>query len=99
MKTLIKQCVAVTFIMASMCAAYTAVRKEKAAKEAIPRLIRDMVAIPGKNFKMGKYEVTQAQWAAAGTTTPGTARRAIGTTTTPTTASTTSASALRPPRM
>ncbi len=25
-------------------------------------MIRDMVAIPGKSFKMGKYEVTQKQW-------------------------------------
>ncbi len=39
-------------------------RKERAAKEAIPRLVRDMIAIPGKSFKIGKYEVTQAQWQA-----------------------------------
>ena len=45
-------------------AAEEAARKEKAAKEAMPPLIRDMIAIPGKNFKMGKYEVTQAQWQA-----------------------------------
>lgn len=43
-------------------AAEEAARKERAAKEPLFRLIRDMVAIPGKNFKMGKYEVTQAQW-------------------------------------
>ncbi len=41
-----------------------AARKERAAKEAISRLVRDMIAIPGKSFKMGKYEVTQAQWQA-----------------------------------
>ena len=28
----------------------------------IAGLIDGMVAIPGKNYKMGKYEVTQAQW-------------------------------------
>lgn len=33
-------------------------------KEAIQAIIKDMVSIPGKNFKMGKYEVTQAQWQA-----------------------------------
>ena len=45
-------------------AAEEAARKERAAKEALTRLIRDMITIPGKNFKMGKYEVTQAQWQA-----------------------------------
>ena len=30
----------------------------------ISEIINNMVAIPGKNFKMGKYEVTQAQWEA-----------------------------------
>ena len=39
-----------------------AARKEKATQEALSRLIRDMVAIPGRNFRMGKYEVTQKQW-------------------------------------
>ena len=37
---------------------------EKAAKEAIARLVRDMIAIPDMSFKIGKYEVTQAQWEA-----------------------------------
>lgn len=27
-------------------------------------IVKDMVSIPGKSFKMGKYEVTQAQWQA-----------------------------------
>ena len=44
--------------------ARAAAEEEKAAKEAMSSLIRDMIAIPGKNFKMGKYEVTQAQWQA-----------------------------------
>ena len=30
----------------------------------IPSLIESMVTIPGKNYKMGRYEVTQAQWEA-----------------------------------
>ena len=30
----------------------------------LPTLITDMVDIPGKNYKIGKYEVTQAQWEA-----------------------------------
>ena len=41
-----------------------AAREEKAVKEAVQGIVRDMVSIPGKNFKMGKYEVTQAQWQA-----------------------------------
>ena len=45
-------------------AAEEAARKERAVKEALPSLIRDMVAIPGKDFKMGKFEVTQKQWVA-----------------------------------
>ena len=31
-------------------------------KEAIQSIIANMVDIPGTSFKMGKYEVTQAQW-------------------------------------
>ncbi len=50
--------------IAQRAAAEEAARKERADKEAISRLIRDMIAIPGKRFKMGKYEVTQAQWQA-----------------------------------
>ena len=36
----------------------------KTQQECIQSIIGNMVAIPGKNFKMGKYEVTQAQWQA-----------------------------------
>ena len=39
-------------------------REDNSPKEVIQNIMRNMVAIPGKNFKMGKYEVTQAQWAA-----------------------------------
>ena len=45
-------------------AAEEAARKERAAREEILRLVRDVIAIPGKSFKIGKYEVTQAQWQA-----------------------------------
>lgn len=47
------------------------IAREKAEREARERaekvvrsIISGMVQIPGKNFKMGKYEVTQAQWEA-----------------------------------
>ena len=36
----------------------------KASLEAIQGIVGNMVAIPGRNYKMGKYEVTQAQWEA-----------------------------------
>ena len=29
--------------------------------DPVERLVADMVPIPGRNFRMGKYEVTQAQ--------------------------------------
>ena len=45
-------------------AAEEAARKERVAKEALLSLVKDMITIPDKNFKMGKYEVTQAQWPA-----------------------------------
>ena len=41
-----------------------AARKERALKKAVSNIINNMVVIPGKDFKMGKYEVTQAQWEA-----------------------------------
>ena len=34
------------------------------AGDPVERLVADMVPIPGRNFRMGKYEVTQAQWEA-----------------------------------
>ena len=34
----------------------------EASKEAVAKLAADMVAIPGKNYSMCKYEVTQALW-------------------------------------
>ena len=32
--------------------------------DPVERLVADMVPIPGRDFRMGKYEVTQAQWEA-----------------------------------
>ena len=34
------------------------------AEKVVPSIISGLVQIPGKDFKMGKYEVTQAQWEA-----------------------------------
>ena len=34
------------------------------AGDPVERLVANMVPIPGRNFRMGKYEVTQAQWEA-----------------------------------
>jgi len=45
-------------------AAEEAARRERALKKTVSNIINNMVAIPGKNFKMGKYEVTQEQWEA-----------------------------------
>ena len=39
-------------------------------RDAVEQLVRDMVAIPGQNYSMGKYEVTQAQWEAVMGTNP-----------------------------
>ncbi len=36
--------------------------REEADSAVIPTLIANMVDIPGKDFKMGKFEVTQLQW-------------------------------------
>jgi formylglycine-generating enzyme required for sulfatase activity len=41
-----------------------ATKAESVPSSPIGRMIGDMVAIPGKNFKMGKFEVTQRQWVA-----------------------------------
>ena len=34
------------------------------AGDPVERLVAEMVQIPGRDFRMGKYEVTQAQWEA-----------------------------------
>lgn len=43
---------------------YAAVAKLKQSKLRPPVLEPEMVPIPGKDYEMGKYEVTQAQWRA-----------------------------------
>ena len=35
-----------------------------ARRDPVERLVADMVQIPGRDYRMGKYEVTQAQWEA-----------------------------------
>ena len=37
---------------------------QETAQSVISTIIRDMVAVPGKDFLIGKYEVTQRQWGA-----------------------------------
>jgi len=38
--------------------------REAALEAILPELIGNMIKIPGKKYKMGKYEVTQSQWEA-----------------------------------
>ncbi len=45
-------------------AVWLAVRGCGAWGDPVERLVADMVPIPGRDFRMGKYEVTQAQWEA-----------------------------------
>ena len=33
-----------------------------ARRDPVERLVADMVQIPGRDYRMGKFEVTQAQW-------------------------------------
>ena len=43
---------------------------------SVERLVADMVPIPERNFRMGKYEVTQAQWEAVMGENPSKIKRA-----------------------
>ena len=45
-------------------AIWLAARGGGARRDPVERLVADMVPIPGQDFRMGKYEVTQAQWEA-----------------------------------
>ena len=45
-------------------AIWLAARGGGARRDPVERLVADMVQIPGRDFRMGKYEVTQAQWEA-----------------------------------
>ena len=43
---------------------WLALRGGEDADGSVERLVADMVTIPGRDYLMGKYEVTQAQWEA-----------------------------------
>ena len=45
-------------------AVWLAARGGGARRDPVERLVADMVPIPGRDYRMGKYEVTQAQWEA-----------------------------------
>ena len=45
-------------------AVWLAARGGGARRDPVERIVADMVPIPGLDFRMGKYEVTQAQWEA-----------------------------------
>ena len=45
-------------------AVWLAARGGGARRDPVERLVAEMVQIPGQDFRMGKYEVTQAQWEA-----------------------------------
>ena len=45
-------------------AIWLAARGGGARRDPVERLVAEMVPIPGRDFRMGKYEVTQAQWEA-----------------------------------
>ena len=45
-------------------AVWLAARGGGARRDPVERLIADMVPIPGRDYRMGKFEVTQAQWEA-----------------------------------
>ena len=45
-------------------AVWLAARGGGARRDPVERLVADMVQIPGRDYRMGKFEVTQAQWEA-----------------------------------
>ena len=45
-------------------AVWLAARGGGARRDPVERLVTEMVQIPGRDYRMGKYEVTQAQWEA-----------------------------------
>lgn len=51
-------------IVVAVAAALMVVGCDMGDKEIIQGIIENMVSIPGKDFKIGKYEVTQAEWLA-----------------------------------
>ena len=55
---------ALLLLLAFLALALWLVARGGRAGDPVERLIADMVPIPGQDFLMGKYEVTQAQWEA-----------------------------------
>ena len=55
---------ALLLLLAFLALAVWLVARGGRAGDPVERLIADMVQIPGQDFRMGKYEVTQAQWEA-----------------------------------
>ena len=53
----------VSLLVLATCAVWLAARG-CARRDPVERLVAEMVPIPGRDFRMGKYEVTQAQWEA-----------------------------------
>ena len=51
-------------LAAAAGAVWLAARGCGAGGDPVERLVEDMVPIPGRDYRMGKYEVTQAQWEA-----------------------------------
>ena len=51
-------------LLLAAVAVWRAARGGGARRDPVERLVTEMVQIPGRNFRMGKYEVTQAQWEA-----------------------------------
>ena len=51
-------------------AVWLAARGGGARRDPVERLVAEMVQIPGRDFRMGKFEVTQAQWKAVMGTNP-----------------------------
>ena len=55
---------ALLLLLAFLALAVWLVARGGRAGDPVERLVADMVPIPGQDFLMGKYEVTQAQWEA-----------------------------------
>ena len=59
------KCLALLLLLAFLAlAVWLAARGGGARRDPVERLVAEMVQIPGRDYRMGKYEVTQAQWEA-----------------------------------
>ena len=59
-----KRPVLIVLLLALAAGAVWLAARGYGAGDPVERLVADMVQIPGRDFRMGKYEVTQAQWEA-----------------------------------